>query len=123
LQFSALSTEDIVFDHPIGAWNGQAELALGTADGLGMFAATQHLISNILITQLDLALGTATVSANLICTHVYRPHPSVVGTDVLRDYTQMGAPYLFELRREGGVWRISKNVLTATWFYGKGVPM
>jgi hypothetical protein len=122
--FADLSTPSVDFDHPIGRWKGQAELVAGAMDLLSQFYLTQHHISNVKFWELDLEKGTARVGANLIATHVYKPHPGVTGTDILRDYTQMGAPYDLEfVRNTDGKWQMCKNHLQAVWFTGSGDPL
>ncbi|MFI6294179.1 nuclear transport factor 2 family protein [Nonomuraea sp. NPDC050790] len=75
---------------------------------LGAFDATQHLITNHLVTVED---GTAVCTASFQATHrLANPHGSPLWT--------LGGTYRFDLVRSGGGWKISGVVMTATWADG-----
>lgn len=75
---------------------------------LGGLAATQHLVSNHLVT---LDGDSAEVTAQFIATHLLpNPHGAPTWT--------LGGHYLFELQGEGDRWRIAAITMTATWATG-----
>ncbi|HEX2315432.1 MAG TPA: nuclear transport factor 2 family protein [Thermomonospora sp.] len=85
-------------DQIVGAWS----------QVLGGFDATQHLVTNHLVTvDGDTAVCTAAFQA----THrLANPFGSPLWT--------LGGTYRFDLVRSGGEWRISGVVMTATWADG-----
>ncbi|MFI7442833.1 nuclear transport factor 2 family protein [Nonomuraea indica] len=75
---------------------------------LGGFDATQHLITNHLVT---VAGDTAVCTASFQATHrLANPFGSPLWT--------LGGTYRFDLVRAGDAWRISGVVMTATWADG-----
>ncbi len=86
-----------------------ADLINGWKAGLDGLDATQHHISNHLVT-LD-GDDTATVTAQFIATHRYpNPHGEPLWT--------LGGHYLFTLHRADDGWRIAELTMTATWASG-----
>ncbi|GAA2322489.1 nuclear transport factor 2 family protein [Nonomuraea roseoviolacea subsp. roseoviolacea] len=82
----------------VGAWSGL----------LGAFDATQHLITNHLVT-VDGA--TAVCTASFQATHrLTDPFGSQLWT--------LGGTYRFDLVRSDGAWKIGAVVMTATWADG-----
>ncbi|MFI9555112.1 nuclear transport factor 2 family protein [Nonomuraea endophytica] len=82
----------------VGAWSGL----------LGAFDATQHLVTNHLVTVDD---DTAVCTASFQATHrLANPYGSPLWT--------LGGTYRFDLVRSGGAWKISGVVMTATWADG-----
>jgi SnoaL-like domain len=84
------------------------ELVESWAGLLGKLAATQHLLTNHLVTVSgDIAACTAAFQA----THLLpNPHGDPSWT--------LGGTYRFELVRDGPTWRISAVTMTATWARG-----
>lgn len=81
-----------------GAWSGL----------LGSFDATQHLITNHLVT---VEGDTAVCTASFQATHrLANPHGSPLWT--------LGGTYRFDLVRTGDGWKISGVVMNATWADG-----
>lgn len=74
---------------------------------LGQLAATQHLVSDHLVT---VDAGAATATATFQATHV--PHAPRTGRWVL------GGDYRWELIREVGEWRISSVTMSFRWETG-----
>ncbi|RMI28901.1 nuclear transport factor 2 family protein [Nocardia stercoris] len=75
------------------------------AQALGRFEATQHLITNHLVTVAgDAAVCTAAFQA----THRK-------GTPLGASLWTLGGIYRFELTRTGETWKIAAVVMTATW--------
>lgn len=82
----------------VGAWSGL----------LGSFDATQHLITNHLVT---VDVDTAVCTASFQATHrLANPFGSPLWT--------LGGTYRFDLVRVGDGWKISGVVMTATWADG-----
>lgn len=85
-------------DQITGAWSGL----------LGSFDATQHLITNHLVT---VEGDTAVCTASFQATHrLANPHGSPLWT--------LGGTYRFDLVRTGDGWKISGVVMNATWADG-----
>lgn len=85
-----------------------AQIVDGWSRVLGGFDATQHLVTNHLVT----AEGdTAVCTASFQATHrLANPFGAPLWT--------LGGTYQFDLIRTGGGWRISGVVMTATWADG-----
>lgn len=75
---------------------------------LGKLAATQHLVTNHLVT---LSGDTAACTAAFQATHLL---PNAHGDPIWT----LGGSYRFELVRDGEGWRISALTMTATWASG-----
>jgi hypothetical protein len=89
---------DLTPDQIVAAWSGV----------LGGFEATQHLITNHLVT---LSGETAVCTAAFQATHrLANPFGGPLWT--------LGGTYRFDLRRTDGIWRITGVVMTATWADG-----
>ncbi|WP_395108257.1 nuclear transport factor 2 family protein [Actinomadura sp. SCN-SB] len=86
-----------------------ADIVAGWRDALGAYAATQHLITNHLVT---VDGGTAVCTASFQATH---RHPGPLGDAPL---WTLGGDYRFDLVRAGGEWRIAGVVMTAKWSQG-----
>ena len=84
------------------------ELVESWARLLGKLAATQHLITNHLV---SVAGDTATCTAAFQATHLL---PNAHGDPIWT----LGGTYHFELVRDGPAWRISALTMTATWASG-----
>ncbi|WP_280253483.1 nuclear transport factor 2 family protein [Nocardia abscessus] len=82
-----------------------SQIVAAWQETLGTFAATQHLLSNHLVTiDGDEAVCTASFQA----THR--------GSEALgASLWTLGGTYRFDLIRSGGDWRISGVVMTAVW--------
>jgi hypothetical protein len=75
---------------------------------LGQLQATQHLLTNHLVTVTG---DTATCTAAFQATHLLpNPHGDAVWT--------LGGSYRFELVRDGARWLISAVTMTASWASG-----
>ncbi|MBB5080451.1 nuclear transport factor 2 family protein [Nonomuraea endophytica] len=82
----------------VGAWSGL----------LGAFDATQHLVTNHLVTVDD---NTAVCTASFQATHrLANPYGSPLWT--------LGGTYRFDLVRSDSAWKINGVVMTATWADG-----
>jgi SnoaL-like domain len=75
---------------------------------LGKLAATQHLLTNHLVT---VSGDTASCTAAFQATHLL---PNAHGDPIWT----LGGSYRFELVRDGERWRISALTMTATWASG-----
>jgi len=84
------------------------EIVGGWSQLLGAFDATQHLIANHIVkVDGDAAVCTASFQA----THrLANPHGAPLWT--------LGGTYRFDLVNDGGAWKISGVVMTATWADG-----
>ena len=75
---------------------------------LGKLQATQHLVTNHLVTVAD---DTASCTASFHATHFL---PNAHGDPIWT----LGGSYRFELVRQGPTWRINALTMTATWASG-----
>ncbi|HEY8479104.1 MAG TPA: nuclear transport factor 2 family protein [Spirillospora sp.] len=86
-----------------------ADIVAGWRDALGAYAATQHLITNHLVT---VDGDTAVCTASFQATH---RHPGPLGTAPL---WTLGGDYRFDLVRAGGQWKIAGIEMIAKWSRG-----
>ncbi len=85
-----------------------ADLVAGWRAGLGGLDATQHHVSNHLVTATD---EGAEVTAQFIATHRFdNEHGDSLWT--------LGGHYRFRLARDGEAWRIGAITMTTTWATG-----
>ncbi|MDX2297442.1 MULTISPECIES: nuclear transport factor 2 family protein [Streptomyces] len=83
-----------------------AQIVDGWKTGLGVYAATHHLLGNFLVAlDGDRAVCTATFQAT------HRKTDDTLWT--------LGGTYRFDLTRTGGGWRIGGVVMTAVWSDGE----
>lgn len=109
---ASILADEVVAEYPFGRHDGLTAVADAGRDGLGAFAATQHVIANLLV---EVDGDQAEVRANLIAVHVH-------DANVPEAHFDLGGVYRFAARRTPQGWRLTRIHLTAVWTAGVPAP-
>ncbi|MFI7000850.1 nuclear transport factor 2 family protein [Nocardia sp. NPDC050175] len=102
---SGVYTPDATLETPAGVSTGAAAIVDVARSNHEIYAATQHFVSGVAITQ---AGAEATVTADVLA--VFVPAQSKPG-----EHRMLGSRYTFQARKARAGWRFHQHVITPIW--------